>query len=115
MRKPDDRLRGRHMLETPRKAAVFIEGRSREDLDKDEILALALVRLVEVLGEAAKGVSDEFRGEHSHIPWRLIAGTRDRLTHGYYDVNLDIVWNIVTDDLPPLLAELERLVPEARP
>ena len=81
MRKPDDRLRGRHMLETPRKAAVFIEGRSREDLDKDEILALALVRLLEVLGEAAKGVSDEFRGEHSQIPWRLIAGTRDRLTH----------------------------------
>ncbi len=115
MRKPDDRLRLRHMLETARKAAVFIEGRRREDLDSDEILALALVRLLEILGEAAKGVSDEFRRKHSQIPWRLIAGTRDRLTHGYYDVNLDIVWNIVTEDLPPLIAELERLVPAARP
>ena len=115
MRKPDDRLRLRHMLETARKAAVFIEGRRREDLDSDEILALALVRPLEILGEAAKGVSDEFRRKHSQIPWRLIVGTRDRLTHGYYDVNLDIVWNIVTADLPPLIAELERLVPDARP
>ena len=79
----DDAVRLRHMLDAARKAVAFTRGRSRADLDADELLALALVRLLEVLGEAAKGVSSEFRGRHPQVPWKDVAGTRDRLIHGF--------------------------------
>ncbi len=74
------------------------------------MLAFALVRLLEIVGEAARGVSSEFRSNHPDIPWRSVIATRDHLAHGYFDVNLDIVWSTITTDLPPLVAELERLV-----
>jgi len=78
------------------------------DLDKDEKLALALVRLLEVLGEAAKTVSNQCRQKYWEIPWRQIAGTRDRLIHGYFDVDLDVVWKIISSDLPSLVRQLEK-------
>ena len=79
-------------------------------MDADEKLTLALVRLIEVLGEAAKGVSQTFRETHPEISWREIAGTRDRLIHGYFDVDLNIVWQIVTKDLPALILQLEKIL-----
>jgi uncharacterized protein with HEPN domain len=106
--KEEDRLR--HMLDAAMTAVEFIKGRKRPDLDTDTKLALALVRLLEVLGEAARHVSDETQRRSPHIPWKEIAGTRDRLVHGYFDVDLDIVWRIVTADLPPLIAELKKIV-----
>jgi len=108
--KKDDRIRMRHMLDSARKALEFARGRSRSDLDKNEMLALALVRLLEVLGEAAKAVSEELRRSHPEISWKQLAGTRDRLIHGYFDVDLDIVWQIVTADLPALLSALEKIL-----
>lgn len=98
------------MLDAARKATDFIKGRKRTDLDKDEKLTLALVRLLEVLGEAAKSVSEQCRQKYPSIPWRQIAGTRDRLIHGYFDIDLDIVWKIVSIDLPSLLAQLENVL-----
>jgi uncharacterized protein with HEPN domain len=80
------------------------------DLDSDEQLALTIVRLLEIVGEAAKQVSAETRTAHPGIPWREIAGTRDRLIHGYFDVELDVVWSIVTGDLPSLVEGLESMV-----
>ena len=108
MSKHDDTVRLRHMLDAARKALVFVKGLTRTTLDNDEQLALALVRLLEVIGEAAKGVSEITRSQYPQIPWKNIAGTRDRLIHGYFDVDLQIVWDIVTGDLPPLIAVLER-------
>ena len=75
------------------------------------MLSLALVRLLEIIGEAAKGVSEELRQQYPEIPWKQIAGTRDRLIHGYFDVDLDIIWSIVADDLPILIAGLEMILP----
>lgn len=98
------------MLDAAQKAQEFIQGKTRESLDTDEKLMLALVRLLEVIGEAAKGVSSEYRQRHPSIAWKAIAGTRDRLIHGYFDVDLDIVWQIATTDLPPLIANLQRLL-----
>jgi len=66
---------------------------------------------LEIIGEAARRISQRFREKHEHIPWRQITGTRDRLIHGYDEVDLDIVWQIVTKDLPTLLAELEKILP----
>ena len=106
----EDEIRARHMLDAARKAVEFCRDKARTDLDQDELLSLALIRPVEVIGEAAKGVSLEFRSRAGDIPWREIAGTRDRLIHGYADVDLDIVWHIVSEDLPPVIATLERIL-----
>ncbi len=110
MPRGNDGVRHHHMLDAARKAVAFTQGRARADLDADEVLALALVRLLEILGEAAKGVSADCRRKHPRIPWKHIAGTRDRLIHGYFDVDLDVVWAIISSDLPPLIAELEELI-----
>ena len=111
MPKTDD-VRLRHMLDAACKAIAFTQGRTRTDLDHDEMLALALVRLVEILGEAAKNVSQATKDQSPNIPWRQMAGTRDRLTHAYFEVNLDIIWDIVTTDLPPLLEILQMYLGE---
>jgi uncharacterized protein with HEPN domain len=105
-----DTVRLQHMLDAAQKAIQFTQGRSRQDLNDDEMLALAIVRLVEILGEAAKNVSPETRAQAPKIPWRQIAGTRDRLSHAYFDVNLDIIWDIVTNDLPTLIPELQKIL-----
>ena len=107
MSRTDDVVRLRHMLDAASKALQLTKNCSREDLDKDEKLALALVRLLEIIGEAAKSISEQYRQSYSNIPWRQIAGTRDRLIHGYFDVDLDIVWKIVSDNLPALVQQLE--------
>ncbi len=105
-----DEIRLRHMLDAAQKAIAFTQGRERADLDTDEMLALAVVRLVEILGEAAKNVSQPLKEQTPDIAWRQIAGTRDRLTHAYFDVNLDIIWDIVNNDLSPLVKKLEALL-----
>ena len=104
-------VRLRHMLDFARTAAGFCEGRERADLDRDEMLALALLRLLEVIGEAATHIPDEFRNEHPAIPWRDITGMRNRLIHAYTAVDMDIVWTVLTERLPQLTSELEKLVP----
>jgi uncharacterized protein with HEPN domain len=110
MLRDEDVVRLRHMHDAARRAAKFAQGRSRADLDTDDMFALALARLLEILGEAAKNVSPECRQDYPQIPWKSVAGTWDRLIHGYFDVDLDIVWEIVTVDLPPLIAELEKII-----
>ncbi len=105
----DDQTRLRHMLDAAREAMEMARGQQRTDLDTDRKLCLSLVHLLEIFGEAAKGVSPGFRQEHPELPWRKMAGMRDRLIHGYFDVNLDIVWQTVTEDLPDLVAKLERI------
>jgi uncharacterized protein with HEPN domain len=106
----DDRILLRHRLDAARKARDFIKGRSRADLDSDEMLALAVIRLLEVIGEAARNLSQDIRDSHPEIAWKQITGTRDRLIHGYFDVDLDIIWAILTRDLPPLVSSLEKLL-----
>jgi uncharacterized protein with HEPN domain len=106
----DDSVRIKHVLDAAREAIEFVKDRSRQDLDNDRKLNLALVRLLEIIGEAARGISQEFRQQHPNLPWKSIIGMRDRLIHGYFDVNLDVVWQTVTEDLPRLVAQMEDLV-----
>lgn len=106
MRKDDiDRLR--HMLDAARESLQFSEGRSRNDLETDRMLVLAVLQDIEILGEAASRVSQEARGLHPEIPWQDIVRMRNRLIHGYFDVNLDVVWDTLHNDLPPLVRMLE--------
>jgi len=82
----------------------------RADLDSDRKLNLSLVRLLEILGEAANRVPSEEQDRYPHIPWPQLIGLRNRLIHGYDQVDFDILWQILTQDLPPLVAALEEIV-----
>ena len=105
---PDDEACLRDMLDYARKAVEAIRGRSRGELDHDAVLAAALERFVEIIGEAAGRVSEERKAAVSDIPWRQITGMRNRLVHGYGAVDRDVLWDAVYDDLPNLIAELKR-------
>ena len=105
-----DLVRLMHILDAAREAIDFCHGRVREELDSDRMLSLSLVRLLEIIGEAARGISEECRNDHPHIAWKSMAGMRDRLIHGYFDVNLEIVWETVTRDLPPLVTQLQGIL-----
>jgi uncharacterized protein with HEPN domain len=105
-----ERVRLRHMLDAAREALAFTAGKTRADLDSDRKLNLSLVRLIEIIGEAASQVSAETQARHTPIPWLDIIGMRHRLAHGYDEVDLDIVWEVVTHDLPPLAAALEKVL-----
>lgn len=110
MTRHDDGMRLRHMSDHAREAVEMAAGRQRVDLDHDRMFQLALVRLVEVVGEAAARVSPEGQRRYASIPWAEVRGLRNRLVHGYDIVDLNILWDIVHDDLPPLIAELERIL-----
>jgi uncharacterized protein with HEPN domain len=98
------------MLQAAREAVAFIEGREREDLEKNRMLVLAVVKSLEIIGEAASKVSESFKANFDHIPWPEIINMRHRMIHAYYDVNLDIVWATGTRDLPGLIIELDNLL-----
>jgi uncharacterized protein with HEPN domain len=105
-----DRVRLQHMLEATVEAAAFIKNRVPQDLAKDRILLLALVKEIEIIGEAASQISEEFRANSPEIPWAKIKGMRNRLIHAYSEVNIDLVWSTVAADLPELVHSLETLL-----
>ena len=100
----------RQMRDYAREAVEMVQGQVRADLDTDRKLNLALVRLLEVLGEAANRVPPSNRAQYPQIPWPQLIGLRNRLIHGYDQVDFEILWQILTRDLPPLTRELERIV-----
>lgn len=110
MNADQDRLRLRHMLDAGEKIVEFTGGVSSTAFRTDEKLQLAVVRLLEIAGEAANSVSDEFKEVHDEIPWREITSTRNRLIHGYFDVDLDVVWKIATEDVPILVQNLRATI-----
>jgi uncharacterized protein with HEPN domain len=97
------------MLDSARDVVDFSRGRSRVDLDSDRKLVLALVKAVEIIGEAAYQVTPVTRQRLPEIPCDDLVGMRHRLVHAYFDVNLDILWRTATDDVPALLRVLERI------
>ena len=105
-----DVIRLRHILDAAKKALHFTKEKSRTDLDTEEQLTLALVRLLEIMGEAASKVTPATQSLYPSFPWKQIIGTRNRLIHGYDQVNLDILWQIIKADLPPLVTELQKII-----
>ena len=102
----EDENRIRHILDAARDALGFVAGKRREDLDDDRMLALAVVKCVEIIGEAATNLSTEGKDLFPAVPWRSIVAMRNRLVHAYFDVNLDRVWDTTQVDLPALLEAL---------
>lgn len=97
------------MLEATEKVAKFVLGMTQEQFVADEKTQFAVVRGLEVLGEAAKKIPQTFREEHAEIPWREVAGMRDKLVHDYFGVNVEVVWKTAVEDVPRL-AELLRQI-----
>ena len=100
----------RQMLDYCQKTVSLSKGRKRNDLDKDLTFNLALTRLVEVIGEAADRVPKDFQEAHPEIEWGQIISLRNRLIHGYDEIDLDILWGIVKKDVPRLKKRLEEML-----
>lgn len=100
--RPDDQIRLQHMIDASQEALGFAAGRTRDDLDSDRKLVLALVKAIEIIGEAGYQMAPESRDEVPAVPWADVIGMRHRLVHAYFDINLDILWQTIQEDLPLL-------------
>lgn len=98
-----------HILESMQLIGEFTKGISKEKFLKSVQLQDAIIRRLEIIGEAAKNLPEEFRKRHTAIPWSEMARTRDKLIHGYFGVDLDLTWDIVKKDLPALKRKISRL------
>ncbi|MSP82540.1 MAG: DUF86 domain-containing protein [Alphaproteobacteria bacterium] len=103
------------MLETAEQLLRITAGKTRNDLQGDQILALAMVRLLEVIGEAANQVPADSRQALPEVPWHLLRGMRNRLIHAYFAVDLDHVWGVVDTQLPPMIESLRRAIADKVP
>ncbi|HUO08881.1 MAG TPA: DUF86 domain-containing protein [Phycisphaerae bacterium] len=111
MSKQTDADRLRHMLEAAEKATEFSRNKTREDFHRDQQLLFAVARCIEIIGEAASCVSEEARTRHSSIEWGGAIAMRNRIIHGYFDVDPDIVWATVQNNLPKLIESLFQIIP----
>jgi uncharacterized protein with HEPN domain len=98
------------MLEAANEAIKSASERTRSDLDIDLVWALGLVKCIEIIGEAAARIEAETKERNPQIPWAQIVAMRNRLVHLYFDIDLDQVWSAVTEDLPPLVSELQKML-----
>lgn len=102
------------MLDASKEALSLSAGKTRKDIETERLLNLGLVRLIGIVGEAAAKVTAEGQSEYRNIPWPQIIGMRNRLIHGYDNIDFDILFKTVTEDLLPLVAELERIMQTAQ-
>jgi uncharacterized protein with HEPN domain len=105
-----DLVRLRHMLDAAEEAVRFAAGKSPSDLKNDRMLSLAIVRLIEIVGEAASRVSEDGKVRLPEAPWQDIVGMRNRIVHAYFDIDLDIVWLTVVKFLPDLILLLKGIL-----
>ena len=97
-------------MDAAKQAQFFMAGRTQRALDTDSMLLLAVLKAIEIVGEAASKISRARQSAISQIPWPQIMRMRNRLTHAYFDIDTDILWQTVIEDLPPLIKELEDVV-----
>ena len=107
----DDLVYVGHMLDTARQAVGKISGKTRDDFDADENLRLALTHLIQVIGEAARMVSKDYSRQYPDVPWNAIVGMRHKVVHDYLNVDEEVVWDTVVNELPVLISQLEKIMP----
>lgn len=110
MQQHKDFIRLRHMLDHAMEALEMVRGKERSELNTNRMLELALVRLVEIIGEAAAHITPELQAQHPSFPWHQVVGMRNRLIHGYDTVDLDILWQTIEVDLPLLIEHLTTMI-----
>jgi uncharacterized protein with HEPN domain len=101
----------RHMLIESEFILEHVHGKPKGEILKDEVLCRALVRSLEIIGEAAKKIDEEFKSEYPHIEWKKMTGTRDKLIHHYFGIDYDIVFDIVENKIPDLAHFLREMIP----
>ena len=98
------------MLEAAQRAVSYTHQKHYEDFMLDSLLQDAVIRNIEIIGEAAKKVTDDVQAKYPEVPWKTISAMRNRLIHDYFGVNLDIVWEVIQSDLPPLITNLKSIL-----
>lgn len=108
--KKDDSVYLHHILDAIHRIETYTKGISKETYMQNGLLQDGVVRQLEIIGEASNNLSDEFQEKHSEIPWGQIISLRNRIIHAYFDINLEITWDIVRGDIPELKRQIERIL-----
>ena len=106
----DDAVYLRHILDAIHRIETYIHGISKEKYMQEGLLQDGVVRQLEIIGEASNQLSDEFQEKHVEVPWGQIVGLRNRIVHAYFDINLEITWDIVHEDIPELKQQVEHIL-----
>jgi uncharacterized protein with HEPN domain len=101
------------MYSAARKIQRFTHQMTRPDFDQHELVQIAVLYELQIIGEAARMVTQAYKTQHPEIAWNAIQGMRNRLVHEYFDVNLNLVWNTVQENIPLLVDQLQPLIPPA--
>ncbi|MEK6842133.1 MAG: DUF86 domain-containing protein [Nanoarchaeota archaeon] len=109
MTSKDDSVFIEHVLDSIRAIEDFSKGLSKEKLISNRLKKSAIIREIEVIGEAVKNISESLKNSHKEIGWKEISGTRDKMIHHYFGVDMDIVWNIIKKDLPDLKTKMLKI------
>lgn len=107
---PEDKIRLQHIIEEANEACRYADGISFEDFLNDGKTARAIIRSMEVIGEAASKISIDCREKHPEIPWQKMIGMRNRLIHVYFDIDYRMLWQTVKNNLPPLIPRLQSIL-----
>ncbi len=108
--KKDSLIFIKHILDSINKIENFVKGFSKEHFFKDEKTQDAVIRRIEVIGEAVKNIPSAFRDNYPEIPWTKIAGMRDKLMHHYFGIDLETVWKVVNENIPQLKKDMEEIL-----
>lgn len=108
----NDNVRVEHMLSAIDEAVSFAKGKNRQDLNQNRMLVLSIIKEIEIIGEAASKISKSITNRYPEVPWSDIVGMRNKLIHGYFDIDLDILWNTIKRDLPELYSQLQKIIIE---
>ena len=102
----------KHILESIKNIESFSLGLSKSEFEENRMKQSAIIRELEIIGEAAKNLPVEFTAKHPHVEWNRIAGTRDKLAHHYFGVDLNVIWDIIKYDLPELKTKVQKILKE---
>jgi len=100
----------KHILESICKIEAFSKNLSKKTLSKNELKQYAIIRAIEVIGESVKNLPDSLKNKYPNVPWKEIAGTRDKMIHHYFGVDLNIVWDIISKEIPKLKEDIKDIL-----
>ncbi len=108
----NDRIRLQHILDATTEIMQFVGDKSQQAFNEDRLLQLATTRLIEIIGEAANHISEDIRENYRQVKWVQIRGMRNRLTHAYFDVDLDLLWHTIKNSIPELQQQIKDILSE---